>query len=558
MRNPFSFCQAAGYSVAIPFYLFLLPMRPFATLLLFLFALPLAAQTPGNCEHGTATADLDVSDVRATLLTNGNLFYGPTEDGFLQSAYVVPKNSGNTAAFAANLWVGGMVEDELRVAAATFLDFDLWPGPLEPGATLPNPDDCSAYDRIWVVSTFDVQQYEDTGIATADLAEWPVDLGAEVIDGDGVTSNYNLEGGDRPRIYGSQTAFWVMNDVGNEHVRSGTQPIGLEVRATAFVIASPNPFLDQATFYRMRLVNRNTLPLDDARFSIWVDTDMGDVSDEYEGVDTMRALGYYYNASETDSQYGIPPAAGLDFLSDGLGSFRYAMNVAFDPVNDPNNGEEIYRNQFGLWNDATPMTASGWGYKTDGPVTVWAYPGDPVTGECWSAVNNCEGGAEPPGNHRIIPSSPTFSLAPGESKTFDVAYLFAQGASNLDSITELRAASDLVQAAYDDGSLFDTQLPVTAENAAPSQSALTLGPVYPNPLRSTRSASVTLTLGGPADVTVRVFDVLGREVAIVHDGPLGPGTHQVQFDARSFPAGMYLVRASTAGPTATQKVTVAR
>jgi hypothetical protein len=442
-------------------------MRPFATLLLLLFALPALAQTPGNCEPGTARGELDISDVRARLFTNGNLFYG--EGYYSGNGYLIPKFSGIGANFAANLWVGGMVENELRVAAATFSNFDFWPGPLEPGATLPNPDDCSAYDRIWVVSTFDVQQYEQTGIPTANLAEWPVDLGAEVIDGDGVAGNYNLAGGDRPRIYGSQTAFWVMNDVGGVHPRSDTPPIGLEMQVTAFAIASPNPFLNQATFYRIRLINRNTLPLDNARFSIFVDTDLGDVSDEYQGVDTTRALGYYYNASETDSQYGIPPAAGLDFLSDGLGSFRYAMNASFDGTNDPNNAVEFYRNQFGLWNDGTPMTALGNGYGGDAPVTVWAFPGDPVTAQCWSDINACDGEPNVPGNHRIIPSSPTFSLAPGESKTFDVAYLFAQGESNLDSITELRAASDLAQAAYDAGTLFD---PVAAGSILPAPALL--------------------------------------------------------------------------------------
>ncbi len=429
-------------------------MRLLAATLFLLAAAPTLAQTPGDCDPGTAAADLDISDVQATLFNNGNLFY---DGGSVWNAYVVPKNSGHTALFAANLWVGGTMNDELRVAAATFGDFDMWPGPLENGATLPDPDDCSAFDRIWVVSTLDVQAYDDTGVATADLAEWPVELGAEVVDGDGVVGNYDLAGGDRPRIYGSQTAFWVMNDVGNEHVGSESEPIGLEVQATAFAISSPDAAFDQATFYRYRLVNRNTLPLEDARLSLFADTDLGGAGDEYEGVDTTRGLGYYYN-DETDGIYGIPPAAGFDFLGDGLGSFIYAVNNG-GPRADPVNRVEIDRMQRGIWKDGTPQTASGLGYETEGPVTLWSFPGDPVTSECWSDVNNCEGGANSGGNHRIIPTAPPFSLQPGEARTFDIAFLFAQGTSNLDSITELRAASDRVQTAYDDGSLFDTRLP---------------------------------------------------------------------------------------------------
>src|SRR5690606_13136657 len=129
-------------------------------------------------------------------------------------------------------------------------DSEFWPGPLGPGATLPDPDDCSPYDRIWIVSAEDVQTYDETGETTPDLAEWPVELGAPVIDGDGIEGNYDLGEGDRPRVYGSQTAFWVMNDVGNEHTVTDSSPLGLEVQVTAFAISSADPAFDQATFYR--------------------------------------------------------------------------------------------------------------------------------------------------------------------------------------------------------------------------------------------------------------------------------------------------------------------
>src|SRR5687768_14801346 len=84
----------------------------------------------------------------------------------------------------------------------------------------------------------------------------PVAQGAEVVDGDGVPGNYNLAGGDRPRIYGTQTAFWVMNDVGNVHANSATRPIGLEVRVHAFAITSADDAMNRITVYRYTLVNR--------------------------------------------------------------------------------------------------------------------------------------------------------------------------------------------------------------------------------------------------------------------------------------------------------------
>ena len=53
--------------------------------------------------------------------------------------------------------MGGRVDGELRVAGATYSDFEFWPGPLDPATGRPvNPADCSAYDRIWKVSRGDV------------------------------------------------------------------------------------------------------------------------------------------------------------------------------------------------------------------------------------------------------------------------------------------------------------------------------------------------------------------------------------------------------------------
>ncbi len=533
-------------------------MPRFATLFLLLLAAPALAQTPGNCEPGTASTDLDASDVRATLLTNGNLFYGPTEDGFVMNGYAVPKGSGNTAIFAANLWVGGTVGGELRITGSTFLDFELWPGPLEEGATLPDPDDCAAYDRIWVVSTLDVADHEATGVATADLAEWPAELGAPVVDGDGVEGNYNLEGGDRPRVYGSQTAFWVMNDVGNEHGWSGSAPLGLEVQVTAFAQASEEAALDQATFYRVRLVNRNTLALENARFSIFADADLGDAGDEYEGVDTTRGLGYYYN-DETDFQYDIPPAAGFDFLGDGLSAFRYAMNIAGPhPIGDPRGKHEIDRAQRGLWNDGLPQTAAGDGYMTDAPITVWAFPGDPAANECWSDVNNCLGSANLPGNHRIIPTSPPFSLQPGEARAFDVAFLFAQGTDHLDSVAELRAASDLVQTAYEAGALFDDPRVVSAEDDARGgqPAGLALGAIHPNPFTS--GTTVPFNVGAGSRVRLAVYDMLGREVAVLAEGDLPAGGHRAQFDGSRLASGVYLVVLEAGGQRQANRVLLLR
>lgn len=63
---------------------------------------------------------------------------------------------------------------------------------------------------------------------------------------------------------------------------------------------------------------------------------------------------------------------------------------------------------------------------------------------------------------------------------------------------------------------------------------------YPNPFNP--STLITFTLAVAGETEVRVFDVLGREVAVLHSGPAAAGVHQVRFDAAGLPSGIYLCR----------------
>ncbi len=426
-------------------------MRLVTALALLLSAAPVLAQTPGSCDLGTAAGTLNVSDVRARLFNTGSLFYSNTE----AAQYEVPQDFEVSPIFAAGLWVGGLIGGDLRTAAGRYAEFEFWPGPLNKDATLPNPADCSAFDRIFVVSAAEVEAYEQTGATTPDLVDWPVALGAPVVDGDGVAGNYNLSGGDRPLVYGNQTAFWVMNDVGNEHAQTDTEPIGLEVRVSAFSIVADPVALYQGTFYRYDLVNRNALPFTDAYLGLFADPDLGDAGDDYIGVDSTRSLAFVYNARSADGRYGEPPpAVGYDFLT-GAASHTYFIGGGPPGTSDPRTAQEYYNYLGGTWGNGTPYTAFGLGYQTPGEVTPWAFYGDPEREEFWSEVNSDgAGGHNPLGDRRQVISTDAFTIPPGGSHTVDFAILFAAGANNLNSVTVLKAASDEVQALYDAGGLF--------------------------------------------------------------------------------------------------------
>ncbi len=65
--------------------------------------------------------------------------------------------------------------------------------------------------------------------------------------------------------------------------------------------------------------------------------------------------------------------------------------------------------------------------------------------------------------------------------------------------------------------------------------------IFPNPFNPETVISVQLP--AVSDVDLRVFDLLGREVAVLVNEELGAGVFQVIWDASQFPSGVYFCRA---------------
>ncbi|NNF57961.1 MAG: T9SS type A sorting domain-containing protein [Rhodothermaceae bacterium] len=100
---------------------------------------------------------------------------------------------------------------------------------------------------------------------------------------------------------------------------------------------------------------------------------------------------------------------------------------------------------------------------------------------------------------------------------------------------------------------FATSEVVANESAGEPPGSFLLSAAWPNPVR--QSAMLTLTMADPGLVTIEAFDVLGRRVAILHDGDLAAGTHTLQFEVKTLPSGVYAVRATGRAGTQTRRVT---
>jgi hypothetical protein len=93
--------------------------------------------------------------------------------------------------------------------------------------------------------------------------------------------------------------------------------------------------------------------------------------------------------------------------------------------------------------------------------------------------------------------------------------------------------------------------------AAPVQTYLDVN--YPNPFNAVTTIRYVLgESAGKPDVRLSVFDVLGREVAVLVNGPQSAGVHTVRFNAPALSSGMYFSRLTAAGISMTRKMVLAR
>ena len=98
--------------------------------------------------------------------------------------------------------------------------------------------------------------------------------------------------------------------------------------------------------------------------------------------------------------------------------------------------------------------------------------------------------------------------------------------------------------------------PVSVQDETPGV-GFDLSIAYPNP--SNDVVTVGMTLERARDVSVEVFDVTGRRVAVLHEGTLAAGAdHRFVFGDADLPGGVYLVRATAGGASVERRVTLVR
>ena len=317
-----------------------------------------------NCAGALSPIDQDINNVRARL-NIGDVWWNGGD-----GRYIIPKVAPGepevSSIYSSGIWLGGFDDSgNLKLAAQQYGrsrgNFDYYPGPLDPTTGEISQQECSNWDKFFVVNASEIREhirlFEEDLAGGAEYTEdmiplgvkgWPArgnpyfeeihgfpppntnqglagfydycdDDGNCLIDGfydplvgdfpiieiEGCIDFYNTDEAMRNQPqFPDQMIFWIYNDSGNDHLNSGAvRPLQMEVQVQAFAY-STNDALNNMTFQRYKLINRGMDPLTETFFGIWIDGDLGCSEDDFIGCDTTRSLAFYYNSDAVDGNAG--------------------------------------------------------------------------------------------------------------------------------------------------------------------------------------------------------------------------------------------------------------
>ncbi len=396
---------------------------------------------------------LDINNILIYFENSGNI-----QDPSGNWSIEFPKGSGKHPIFAAGFALSGYIDGDLSTAwMASASRIEEWqPGPIING----HPDDPNN-------NRYRVYKYTkgDSPAANGDIAQWPVDLGAEYEDlnNNGV---YDPANGDKPRLLGDQMVWYVINDGIAPSARlSGSKPMGIEAQVTAFAFQQSND-LGNVAYVIYKFINKGSKTVENAIFSVWSDPDLGDAEDDLVGVDSSRSLAYCWNEGNNDKTYGAaPPSSGYDFFlgpkvftgnpSDTVkilgkpyvGYKQLVMDSFVKYVRgrvdlpDPGTIDEARYYQEGLRYDGRPfepLTEGIGGTANDNPRIV--HPGYPEFASGWRDSKGQD--------RRMMINTKPFTLAEGDTQVIVVGYMVGQGSDNAQSVAKLRVVDDFAQKVF--------------------------------------------------------------------------------------------------------------
>ncbi len=466
-------------------------------------ATPRQPAGPASAKTIEVTRRIDVNNLNMFLSNEGTWSYDTQNiSGGGGEGLYYPKGTANTVVYAAGPWIGCLINGELRVTVAEY-SFEWQPGIILPGsADATNPWGVSASHSNTDFIVYKMVRFTGDSTDTAHVLRSADALAADpaadplvhhswseymrgAVPYGAPWKMYRLPNphspGDSvdvpgPDVIGDMMCWAVYNDAdASAHINQAgrTLPLGLEIQQTTFA-CNRQGALGNTIFVKYLIINKGLQTLRNTYFSQWSDPDLGGSTDDLVGCDTLpdrsgrpRSLGFCYNATNNDQEYGsAPPAVGFDFFQgprDSTGailpmtSFNKYINGT-----DPSAAEQTYDYMQGLAPDGSPLI------DPHGNVTRFMVAGDPVSPGPFDWLDSS------PNDRRLMLSSGPFTISPGDTQRVVVALIVGQGNNRLSSISGLRFNDDFAQAAFDSSFNLPSPPPQPKVSVAASHGTITL------------------------------------------------------------------------------------
>jgi hypothetical protein len=502
--------------------------------------------------------------------------------------------------FSGGFWLSGKIGDTIwgsSVASASRLQ------DYQPGIVGTSPNDPK--NQLYLVKASDPHFGESW-----QNYSYAVQLGAKFYDGnnDGIYNPVDLNGNgiwdlneDRPDMLGDVTLWCVYNDgvPGNLRRFNNMYPLGVEIKQTVFALGEnlTGP-IENMFFVRYIINNTGTVlsEIDSVVFTGWADPDLGDAFDDIVGSDTLLNAGYLYN-SGSDGDYGVnPPAIAIAILQGGLtyipgetfidnnnndiydpgidipldtaynnnglflGSsiFPGAKNTTLSSfvhylashasLGDPNTVTDLRNYSMGLHRSGYIIDPCTWylgtvlgGVDCSQVNPFYWYSGDPVTQTGWINIF--------PTDQRIVTNTGMFKLKANEPVELWLAYVVGRGVDSLDSVTRMK---EHVQYAHRYYKSNFTYLPSDVADEIIIPGKFELYQNYPNPFNP--STIIRYQIPDAGFLTLKLYDVLGREVTTLVNEFKQAGRYEVEFDGSNYASGVYFYKIQTGEFVLTNKM----
>jgi len=281
-----------------------------------------------------------------------------------------------------------------------------------------------------------------------------------------------------PGLVSQQDGWTTFTDGG----ATSANQIGLQINMYSY--AYSDPVNSKYLLLRYDIKNKGALQLTNLYAGIFLDWDLGDYSSYVSRYDSTRNLGYCFDSSRQDSAY-----VGIRAL-DGAASYRSLVNVM-----------NIDLSRAGKWS----WISGGFGQTSAGPADI----------------------------HHVISSGP-YTINLGDSVI--IGFALVAGDSSLANIQQNADAAKAQWNLLRNGGF----IPVTISGDVSPPLTFGLAQNYPNPFNPT--TKLEFQIARRSLVSLKIFDLLGREVATLVDEERSPGSYRVNWDASRFPSGVYFYR----------------